>query len=216
MPGPRPPLTSILHASLILKGTLDSNGPTNLRPSATFYYKRTNTTNPPSKAQLHAAFLAGPYAAMLAAFSSDWSAGSTNIRWLEDAEDPTVTTTLAGTGAIATDRAPSFTAVYMNLQSNSRARWARGSKHFTALNEIDTTKDILTGAGLARWQAVQAAILANLTDAGGNIWQPCIVAGAPASQLRTNPTTVVSSLVTAIVLNLSIGRMKKRQSKSVV
>jgi hypothetical protein len=216
MPVPRPPLTSIYHAQIKVKALLLSTGAIAKEVTTLFTYKRTSNVNTPSKTQLNTAFVAGPLAAFLAATNISYSNPTVSIRWLEDAEDPFVDFANVAAGAIATDRQPGFAAVYMALYSNSRALWAKSSKHFPGVNEIDTTQDLLTGAGLARWQTVQSAILANVTDAGPNIWQPCVVAGAPRSQTSFNPTTIVSNLVSSIVLHLSVGRMKKRQVKTVI
>jgi len=212
---PIAPSASKTVAQIILKGTLAGAGGQSKNISTTFYYRRNSIVTPPTKIALSNAFLAGPYAAMLAAFNVGWTLGSTNIRWFDDALDPTVTTTLAGVGAIATDRAASFNSVYMLFQTGIRGRKYRGSKHFAAVNEIDTTGDILTGAGLARWQAVQTACIASLTDATTNVWNPCVVS-ISLSTYRTNPTSVVYNDVTAIVLDLSLGTMLRRKIRTVI
>lgn len=209
------PLNQVTVAQLILKATLAAAGGSSKSIALTFTYRRIATTVDPTKAALAAAFLAGPYAAMLAAFNARWTSGSANIRWLNDALDPTVAVSLAGAGAIATDSAPSYCAVYMLMQTGVRGRRYRGSKHFPAVSEADTTGDVLTGAGLTRWQAVQTALLAPLVDATPNTWNPCVVSYS-LSQLRTNPTTVASSDVTAIVLDLTLGTMRRRKSSTVV
>jgi len=206
---------SKLIAQLILKGTLAAGGSSSKNIAANFYYQRIVGGVASDKAALSAAFLAGPYAAMLAAFNQAWSLGTSNIRFLDDALDPTVTTALAGAGAIATDRMPSYNAIFMLLQTGVRGKRFRGSKHFAAGNEADTTGDILSGAGLGRWQAVQTAILAPLVDGVGVTWNPCIVSFS-LSQVKTNPTSVTWNPITAVILDLTVGTMRKRKVKTVI
>lgn len=207
-------LTTV-NAQIIVKGTLASAGGSTKTPQMTFNYRRISTAVTPTKIALSNAFLAGPYAAMLAAFNARWSLGTSNIRWLNDATDQALTTILAGSGAIATDGAASFNSVFIYFRTALRGRKFKGGKHFPAVNEIDTTGDILTGAGLARWQAVQAAVFAPLTDATGNVWNPCIVS-LSLSSLRTNPVSVVWNDVTQAILDLTLGTMRRRKSKTVI
>lgn len=212
---PVAPSQSKTVAQIIIKATLLAAGGDSRNVATTFYYRRTSVVTPPTKIALSNAFLALPYASMLAAFNVGYSSGTSNIRWLDDALDPTVTTVLAGVGAIATDRGPSFNAVYMLFQTGIRGRAYRGSKHFPAVNEIDTTGDVLTGAGLVRWQTLQTDCLAPLTDATGNTWNPCVVS-FKNSQVRTNPTVTTYNDVTAIILDKTLGTMRKRKVRTVI
>lgn len=209
------PLSSVLTAQIIVKATLAAAGGTAKPVQTTFYYRRQAVTIAPTKSALVTAFAAGPYAAMLAAFNVGYENGSANVRWLDDADNPTSTISMAGVGAIATDRTPSYNAVFMHQRSAMRGRSYKSSKHFPAVNEIDTTGDILTGAGLVRWQTLQTALLANLTDATGNIWVPCTVS-QKLSQVRTNPTTVTRADITEVILDLTLGTMIKRKVRTVI
>jgi hypothetical protein len=177
-----------------------------------FHYRRTTTVNPLSKVNFNTVFQAGPGAAMAAAFNVRWAAAFNYIRIVNDAQDAFTGIVNANVGAIATDSYDSRSAVYMQLKSGARGRPFNGSKHFGPLSEVDTTGDVLTGAGLARWQALQAACLATLgPDASGNTWVPVILSGPPWSYLLTNPTTVYTNDVIAVLLNKAVGSMKKRR-----
>lgn len=202
---------SHLVANLILKGTLSGAGTLTKIISTTFNYRQSTALPAPSKLALSNAFLAGPYAALLAAFNINWSLGSTNIRFFDDVTDPSLATTLAGVGAIATDRLPSYNSVFMFLKTAFRGKRNKGSKHFPACNEVDTTQDVLVGAGLARWQTVQTAILAPLVAADGATWNPCIVS-YKSSQLKTSPERVICNDIAQVVLNLDLGVMRKRKT----
>ncbi len=211
---PVAPNASKTLAQIILKGTLAAGGGSTKDIALTFWYRRTAVVLTPTKLSLSNAFLAGPYAAMLAAFNIGWTLGTTNIRWFDDVFDPTTTTSLAGVGAIGTDRAASFNSIYMLFRSNVRGRKFIRGVHFPAVNEIDTTSDVLTGAGLVRWQAVQTSLIASLTDSIGNIWNPCVVT-YKGSVWKSNPTSVTYNDVTQIVLDLNLGTMLKRKVATV-
>lgn len=211
---PVAPNASKTIAQVIVKGNLASAGGQSKDIDLTFWYRRTAVLIAPTKLSLSNAFLAGPYAAMLAAFNVGWTLGTTNIRWFDDVFDPTTTTSLAGVGAIATDRAASFNSVYMLFRSGVRGRRFIRGMHFPAVNEIDTTGDVLTGAGLVRWQAVQTSLIASLTDSLGNIWNPCVVT-YKGSTWKTAPTAVTYNDVTQIVLDLNLGTMRKRKVATV-
>lgn len=85
-----------------------------------------------------------------------------------------------------------------------------GSKHFPAASEVDTTGDVLTGAGLARWQTVQTAVGATLVDALGNSWVPCVFS-RKKSQIAVNPTTIYQNDVTQVLLDKTLGQMRRRK-----
>lgn len=209
------PAASITVAQVLIKGEMLSTGGGSKNIYAIFNYRRTAVAIAPNKTNLVTAFTAGPYAAILAAANQDWANFSAYTRWLNDAEDAAQLNVLAGVGAIATDRAPNFAAVYFLFKTALRGRRFAGSKHLAGVNEVDTTGDILVGAGLTRWQAVQTALATPLVSAEGNTWNPAVVSYS-RSQLKTNPTTVVVNDVTQVVLDRSIGTMKRRKVKTLV
>lgn len=184
--------------------------------TSAFFYRRTTTVNPWSYADFESVFQAGPVAALIAAANVRWTQTDNLVRCVNDAEDPYHVFPEANVGAIATDSYEIYMAVYVLLGLAIRGRGAHGSKHFGPFSEADTTNDLLTGAGLVRWQAVATAILATLgPDLSGNTWVPCIVRRPPRSQLLINPTTVTTlDLVTATV-NKRPGTMHRRRIGSV-
>ena len=201
-------------AEVVLKGTLAAGG-SNAVPTATIlHYRLATLTATPTKTALETIVNTNISAAHLAAANSRYSQANTMVRGLNDALDAYQTFTRAGAGAIATDGLPSVDAVYMLLRTASRGRSYRGSKHWPGVNESDTTDDILVGAGLALWQALQTALSAPLTDALGNIWNLCVFSPT-LSQIVTNPTTVISTDVTDVLLNLNVGTMRRRRSATV-
>jgi hypothetical protein len=137
-----------------------------------------------------------------------------DVRYLNDATDPYQTFLRAIAGSIATDPLPSDNCVSFLLRTGKRGREYRGAKRFPAVNEIDTTGDVLTGAGLARWQAVGAGVGTTLIDGLGNSWIPSVVS-RKLSQLSINPVTVIANDVTVVLLNKNPGFMRRRKVKTV-
>lgn len=180
-----------------------------------FHFRRTTISNQWDSAAIGARFVATVGAALLAATNIRYTPGSVRVRCINDATDAYVDTTFAGTGAIATDSIPSDDAVCVILQSSMRGKSYQGRKHFSPLNEIDTTGDVLTGAGLARWQAVRDACSAGFTIAAtGEVWKPCVLS-RKLSQLRTNPTNVITADVVRALLDLNVGTMRRRRTRTV-
>lgn len=182
--------------------------------SSVFGYRRTTTVNPWSYTAFDTVFQAGPVAALIAAANVRWTQRTNILRCVNDAEDPGVVIAHANVGAIATDSYEIRMAVYILLGLGIRGRGAHGSKHFAPFSEADTVNDLLSGAGLTRWQAVATAIKATLgPDTSGNTWVPCVVRRS-RSQLEFNPTTVVTLDLQTAVVNQRPGSMFKRQIKS--
>lgn len=183
--------------------------------SSVFHYRRTSTTNPWSYSAFNTVFQAGPVAALIAAANVRWTQRTNLLRCVDDAEDPYRVFVQANVGAIATDSYEIRNAVFVLLGLAVRGRGRHGSKHFAPFSEADTTNDLLSGAGLTRWQAVATAMLAPLgPDTSNNTWIPCVVSRS-RSQLEFNPTTVVRLDIVTATVNKRPGSMKKRQIKSV-
>lgn len=208
------PLNQVRVAEVGVLGT-SATGGSSVTPSINiFHFQRSTVSVNPSKAALNTAFQAAIMAPMLAAMNVRYTPGTLYIRWINDGDDAGQVFTVAGNGAIATDSLPSDMAIYYLLRTALRGRNYRGSKHFTPGSEIDTTNDLLTGAGLVRWQTLQTALATPIVDATPNTWNLCVVSRS-LSQLRINPTTVIANNVTNVLLDLNIGTMRKRRSKTV-
>jgi len=207
-----PVVGSIAEVSML--GSLAAAGSDAKNVASVFHYRLSVLTLPPTKAALELAFNTAQVAALIAAFNSRYVQTFNTVRWIDDATDPPVATTRAGAGAIATDSLPTIDSVSMLYRTAKRGRSYRGSKHFPGGSEADTTGDVLTGAGLARWQTVQTTLAANVTDALGNVWVPAVLS-RKLSVLATNPTTVVANDVTSILLNKNVGTMRRRRVTTV-
>jgi len=208
------PITASEVWELTLNGSLAAGGSNAKRSGNVFYYRRSVVGPGATKAQMLAGFVATVITPLLAAANDRYTPISADIRSLTDATDVRTTLAIAGVGAIATDGMPSNDAVAMVLMTAFRGKNARGFKHFGGCNEIDTLDDILVGAGLARWQAVQAGVLAPFVDAGANTWTPFVFSRFQ-SQWKTNLTTIRGSDVTAVKLIGNVGTMRRRRAKTI-
>ena len=209
------PAGNIVNVQITIAGTAATGG-SSVTPSISVYsYKRLTTVNPFVKANVNTIFQTTVVVPLLAAMNVRWTPSSLSIRVLDDFNDAAEAFAIAGNGAIATDSLPSNQAVYMLFRTALRGRSYRGSKHFGPASEVDTTNDILTGAGLARWQSVRNGLLATMVDASGNSWVPTVLS-RKFSNLTQLPIAAVSAeQITGVLLDLNIGTMRKRRSKTI-
>lgn len=201
-------------AEVAMLGTIAAAGSNSKNVANVYHYRLSVLTAPPTKAALDTAFQTAIVVPYAAAANNRFTQNSNTVRWIDDALDAPASVAHAAVGAIATDSVPLSEAVAMLLRTGKRGKSYRGSKHFVGVNEIDTTGDVLTGAGLARWQTLQTAIGTNITDALGNIWVPSVLSRM-LSTLTTNPTTIVANDVTSVLLNLTVGTMRRRRAATV-
>lgn len=201
-------------AEVVMAGVMAAGGSNAKNVQSVFHYRLSVLGAAPTKAALETVFQATICVPFVAAANVRYTQSGNSVRGLNDATDAYQTVSRALTGAIATDSMPSVDSVYMLLRTAKRGASYRGSKHFPGVNEADTTDDILTGAGLARWQTLQAAVPTPLVDALGNTWVLSLVSRT-LSQLAVNPTTVVANDVTTVLLNKNVGTMRRRRTQTV-
>lgn len=192
-----------------------ATGGSSVTPSINiFQFRRTSVVPAITKLALYNAFNTNIIAPLLLAMNVRYTVNNVTVRCLNDALDAPQSFANAGVGAIATDSLPSNQAVYMLIRTALRGKWYRGSKHFGPANEVDTTNDLLTGAGLARWQVVQAALLAGFADANANNWVLQVFSRS-LSIWQSNPTNITANDATEVLLDKNIGSMRKRRSQTV-
>jgi len=208
------PAVNQLAFQIVIQGQSAAAGSNAKSSYNVFNYRRASGVPAITKAALNTAFQANVIPAILAAMNARYSPLNLTIRCLNDALDAPQSFAVAGAGAIATDSLPSDAAIYFLFRTSLRGRNYRGSKHFGPASEIDTTGDVLTGAGLARWQTVQTALALNFVDANANTWIPQVVS-TTLSNLVTNPTNVVTNDVTQVLLDLNVGTMRRRRARTV-
>lgn len=204
---------SITSVEIVTQATAAAAGSNAKATYNVFTYTRGTTVNPISKTNVKNGFVTLVVTPLLAAMNIRYALNNITVRWINDALDAPQSFPQASVGAIATDSLPVDTAIAMLLRTNLRGKNYRGSKHFGPGSEADTTGDVLTGAGLVRWQAVQTAVAAAYVDADGNTWTPAVLSRT-LSQLMTNPTVVIVNNVNQVLLNTNIGTMRHRRVRT--
>ena len=180
-----------------------------------FTYQRQSSIPAFTKAAINTAFNLNVVVPLAAAMNIRWTANLIGIRVLQDPLDSEQTFVNAAVGAIGTDSLPLNACVTLLLRTALRGRSYKGAKHFSPANEIDTTQDILTGAGLARWQAVRDAVGATWVDGNGNTWVPTVYSRIKSSPNLEPVAAIIANPITSCLLNLNIGKMKKRSSRTI-
>jgi hypothetical protein len=204
-------------AELVVHGEMASKGSGTVPTRSIFHFQRRGQSGSPTKAALATAFNTNILTPIAAALNASWSSSITAVRWVDDATDPYENATTIHTGGISGDRLPPHNAAFLLCTTLLRGRSYRGSKHLGPVSESDTTagsEDVFNAACIARWQTVINALVADLVDSNGITWDFAILSRT-LSQTTTNPTTIVANVVQEVQLNERIGRMKKRQVKSV-
>ena len=210
------PVNQQLNFEIAVLGNIAAGGSNNVRTVNIFHFQRTSNVNPISKGNIDTAFQAAVVVTLGLALNVRWLQLSNTVRCVDDALDSPVSFSHAVAGAVAGDGMTSIQAAFILMRTGLRGRSYRGSKHFGPLSEADTTiagEDVFNAAALVRWGAVVTAINGGFTDANGNLWLPTVIS-RKLSTLRTNPTNVVVNVVNQIVLNKRIGRLRRREVKS--
>lgn len=210
------PLANQLNIEVAVKGTAAAAGSNVVKAENVFTFRRTTNVNPVNKVNIDTAFQAGILAAMAVALSARYAANSLTIRILDDPQDAGTSFVSAVVGAVAGDSASMKSAVYMQLKTTLRGPSFRGSKHFAPYVEADTTGDVLTGAGLARWQALQGALNVVMVDLDGNTWVQTVYSRTLSLPQLLPIATIVSNDVTSVLLNKNMGTMRRRKISRVL
>jgi hypothetical protein len=203
-------------AQIQMQGLVSARGSTSRNADWLFYFVCATPVGAILKTQVEAAFQAAVAVPLVGALNLRYAQTFNAVRLLANALDPFVQVPRAVVGGITGDSMTTVNSLYVLLRTGIRGKNYRGSKHFFPLSESDTTvgsDDILNAAAITRWNAVLTAWNGGFTDAGGNVWLPCVFSKS-LSQVRTNPTVVVYNVVTQFLLNERIGIMKKRRVAS--
>lgn len=203
---------------IVVKGVIAAGGSNARNTTNIFHFRRTIAGAAEVKANIDGAFQAVVPTAMASALSVRWTQVANTIRYLDDATDPPLSFPHALVGAIAGDSLPMTNTVYFLQKTAKKGKSYRGNKKVGPIAESDTsggTDDLLNAAALVRWALVASAFGAGFTDANLNSFLPIVVSRKPPSQLLINPVTIVSNDMTSTVVRKSIGRLRKREAKSV-
>lgn len=200
-----------------LYGQIAAGGSNTKNTVNVFHYQQSVKGPSISKGNIDAIFQSTVVVPLAGGLNARWSQQRTNVRFLDDATDLGIDFSHATPGAIVGDSMATHLAVFLLLRTGLRGKNYRGSKHFGPLSESDTTAgtdDILNTAAVTRWVNIASALFTVLVDASGNSWTPFVVS-RKLSQLKVNPVSVVGANVVQIAVNKRVGRMKRREVKSV-
>jgi len=211
------PLTSILQAEIQVSGLVTAGGSSTRKALSVWHYRRTSTAVTPTKAALAAKFISDVIPSLRACLNARYTGVGVSVRWINDAVDQAVLTASTGVGLVSGDSMPTTEAAFLLFQTGLRGKSYRGSKHIFPMSESATTsgtEDIWNAGALTYLGTFATAALATLTDATNNAWIPCVLS-RKLSQLRFNPTTVITNDVTAVAVNKRVGTMRHRKVLSV-
>lgn len=210
------PLNQLAYAQVIINGRQAAGGSSSRPCQNVFWFKRANLALPLTEAALVTVFQAAIITPLAAAANIRWLAQQIVCRFVDDPTRPAVGVVDASVGAIGTDSEPQQNTVSMRLVTASRIPRCVGAKRFGGVSEVDTTNDILV-AGLARWQAVQAAVLANLpNDANGNVWTPYVISFISSDLGLTPNALIVAFPIIRVDLRKNIRTLNSRRAAQVL
>lgn len=212
------PNNQLVNLEIQVQGMRTSQGSTTRNFNFVFHYRRTAITPVPSETAFETVFNATITPLILAVLNNTYTQTLNVVRFLNDPQRVSQQISRAGVGAVTGDSMPSFAASYMLMRSGLRGKSYRGSKHFGPLSESDTTAgtaDVLNAAALASYATLGTALLTPLVDANGNNWVLQVVSRKAPANYVVSPAIVVANDVTQIAMNKRIGKMRRREAKSV-
>ena len=208
-----PPLHNLM--AVVVKGHSTAADPRSPNIFNTFFYARALTVLPTSKPSFDTAFKSAVNSVIYPLLSVNYVQDYIQYRYQDDALDAWYTTVAGLTsGAVTGDIVPSLMNVSVQLQTGIRGKSYRGSKHFGPIAKSATLLDQLTSAAQSAWAVVTAALIVSITDGLGNVWVPVCLSRQPPYQMKVNPTAGSFNAYTAAVLNIDLGRQKKRGQRA--
>lgn len=199
------------YVEIVVKGHADPGTETAIKKAYNVYvYKRAATTPALNKANVATAFKTAVIDVLKDLLSVSYKADSIDIRALDDHLDPYLPVAHTADGTVAGDSLPSTNNVVMHMKTSVRGRAYRGRKHFSPIAEADTTLDNLKATPIANWASFGAAYLAGFTDSDGSVWVPHVVQYS-LSAFTPLGNVVVSTPVSSVTVNATLGTMKRRK-----
>jgi hypothetical protein len=209
--------TSMLNLEVHVHGICAAGGSTSRLSDFSFFYQRTNPSLPlPTKTQIDTAFQTAVVVPLGAALNARWLQTRNSIRYLDDALDAFVDFSHAVAGQVTGDSMATTLSAFILAKTGLRGKSYSGKKHLFPLSESDTTAatdDILNATALGHFTAFATAWLNGFTDASGNQWKSTVYS-RHLSQAKVNPTNIIASLITSVLVNKRIGEMKHRKVAS--
>lgn len=208
------PSNELIHVEIVMAGVVSGTGVSAKNFFNVFHFRRTNLGLPVDKGQIEAAFQTAIADGIVALLNAAYVQSYNSVRFLDDATDPPEITTHSTAGGITGAAQENFDAVTVQIKTGYRGKNGRGAKHFGPLSNADSVGNTLTSGAITAWQAAMAAYLAGFVDAGANQWLP-VIFSRKLSFIKSNPTTVFTNDVTRVVLNKTLGTMRRRKIRTV-
>lgn len=196
------------------KGVIAAGGGSTRNTANVYHFYRNTVGAAQNNITVANAFIANMVGPITDALNVDFATTEVTCRCVNDATDFPQSVANATAGQVAGDRLPDFACVSLLLRSGLRGANYRGSKHLGPFSESDIGDDILNAGALVNVTAIKTALLLGMVDAGANTWLLCVLSRT-LSQLSVNPTTVITSLVSDILINKNLGTLKRRKIPTV-
>lgn len=206
--------TLMTVAEVVHLGTVAADGASVKNFANVYHFKRTTTVNPWSNTSIATEFIASMLPDIVACLNVDYVTTGVTSRCVNDATDAPVTVADTTPGGVSGERLPDYNAVMLLMRTALRGKSYRGRKFYGPITEADTTGDVLAAGSITLFNTLKATLLAGMTDGDGNVWNLCVFSPT-LSQYSINPTTIVTANVTQILLNKTLGTMRRRKVKTV-
>jgi hypothetical protein len=215
MPPPAPPVYKT--AAIRMVGTISSNGSSARTFDQIYYFQRTAFTGVWSPSVIESAFQTSVASVIMAALNNRATQEFTAVRCVEDATNAEQQFAETAVGAVAGDSQVLGNYAYLLERTGFRGKNWRGAKKYYPISEADTTApnaDVFNAAATTRLNAIGTALITGFTDGLGNVWKYGLLSKS-LSQVEVNPTNIIWTPITQILLRETIGFMKKRRVSSV-
>lgn len=201
-------------AEVVHLGTVAAGGGSAKNFANVYHFIRSSTVNPWSNTNIANEFIASILPDVCAVLNADYATTAVTARCVNDALDAPVSVADTTPGGVAGERLPDYNAVMLLLRTALRGGSYRGRKFYGPISEADSQDDVLTAGAVTAFGTLITTLLAGMTDSDGNVWSLAVFSST-LSQSTVNPTTIVANVVTQILLNKSLGTMRRRKVKTV-
>jgi len=210
-------------AEVIIRGNATATGGTVKPILNVFHFRRLTNSSPADFVTFLSNFTTLFQGPLLACLNERYNMEQTECRPMDDPAAATVVQPISEPGALgnAASAYDLLSAVVYQMKTGFRGRSFKGSKHFSGLDESQVTGDELTAAAVtATWDALTAAFtaaIAGISDGAGNTFYPIILSPTLSSLGPTDiPGVFTGADVSSVLLNLTVGSMRRRKEKTVV
>ncbi len=178
------------------------------------YYFRTTQGAPISASAFVTAFHTAIKSAWLASASELWEWQKTIVRIMSDPTIQAFESVVNETGGIAGDSLPSYIAPVIAKKTALRGRAYQGRLFFPCVPKTGTVANELAAGQITLFSTLRTAMLANVTDGGGNVWTPHLLVKSQSKiTAKFNPAVIKSYQITSMPIRTVLGQQDQRRSK---